>query len=189
MTSPADTVRSKHHRFPGDILPHGVWLSYRFTLSSWDAQELLFEHGITVSHEALRQRWHKLLKDYTNRLRRRRPQPGNTWYALNVSDFVDGRSWSVGGGVRRKKAPLCARHRLETREPLRRSTASLDARHPARHGATGAPSSSCCLQTLAALIHCQCHRKRSRSTPVPPAPALAPPEVAFPAWDHRTRQR
>jgi hypothetical protein len=45
MTSPADTVCYKHHRFPGEIIRHRVWLSYRFTLSYRDAQELLFEHG------------------------------------------------------------------------------------------------------------------------------------------------
>lgn len=46
MPPPADTTRYKNHRFPGEIISHGVW-SYR------DAQELLFERGITVSHEAI----------------------------------------------------------------------------------------------------------------------------------------
>ena len=40
MTPPADTVRYKNHRFPGKIISHGVWLSYRFTLSYRDVQEL-----------------------------------------------------------------------------------------------------------------------------------------------------
>ena len=55
MTPPADTERYKHHRFPGEIISHGVWLYYRFTLSYRDVEELLFERGITVSHEAIRQ--------------------------------------------------------------------------------------------------------------------------------------
>src|SRR5712691_8741005 len=50
MTPPAHPERYKNHRFPGEIISHGVWLYYRFTLSSRDVQELLFERGITVSH-------------------------------------------------------------------------------------------------------------------------------------------
>ena len=55
MTPPADPERYKNHRFPGEIISHGVWLYYRFTLSYRDVQELLFERGIDVSHEAIRQ--------------------------------------------------------------------------------------------------------------------------------------
>jgi hypothetical protein len=35
MIPPADTERSKHHRFPGAMISHGVWLYYRFTLSGF----------------------------------------------------------------------------------------------------------------------------------------------------------
>ena len=76
MTPPADTERYKKHRFPGEIISHGVWLSSRFTLSYRDVEELLFERGITVSHEAIRKWCRKFGQDYANRLRRRRPQPG-----------------------------------------------------------------------------------------------------------------
>ena len=74
MTPPADPERYKNHRFPGEIISHGVWLYYRFTLSYRDVEELLFERGITVSHEAIRQWCRKFGQDYANRLRRRRPQ-------------------------------------------------------------------------------------------------------------------
>jgi hypothetical protein len=50
MTPPADPKRYKYHRFPGDIISHGVWLSYRFPLSYRDVQELLCERGIDVTH-------------------------------------------------------------------------------------------------------------------------------------------
>ena len=80
MTPPADTEQYKNHRFPGEIISHGVWLSYRFILSYRDVQELLFERGIAVSHEALRQWCRKFGQDYANRLRRRRPRPGDTWH-------------------------------------------------------------------------------------------------------------
>jgi putative transposase len=85
VTPPADTVHYKNHRFPGEIISHGVWLYYRFTLSYRDAQELLFERGITVSHEAIRQWYRKFGQDYANRLRRRRPQPGDKWYLVRSS--------------------------------------------------------------------------------------------------------
>ena len=43
MTPPADPERYKNHRFPGEIISHGVWLYYRFPLSYRDVEELLFE--------------------------------------------------------------------------------------------------------------------------------------------------
>src|SRR5215510_1875519 len=45
MTPPANAERYKNHHFPVEILGHGVWLSYRFILSSRDVQELLCEPG------------------------------------------------------------------------------------------------------------------------------------------------
>jgi hypothetical protein len=33
MTPPADPERYKNHRFPGEIISHGVWLYYRFPLT------------------------------------------------------------------------------------------------------------------------------------------------------------
>ena len=80
MTPPADPDRYKNHRFPGEIISHGVWLYYRFTLSDRDVQELLFERGVTVSHEAIRKWCRKFGQEYANRLRRRRPQPGDKWH-------------------------------------------------------------------------------------------------------------
>ena len=55
MTPPANSERYKNHRFPGEIIRHGVWLYYRFPLSDRDVQELLCERGIDVTHEAIRQ--------------------------------------------------------------------------------------------------------------------------------------
>jgi putative transposase len=80
MPPPANTERYKNHRCPGDIMRHGVWLYYRFTLSYRDVQELLCERGVTVSHEAIRQWCRKFGQDDAHRLRRRRPQPGDTWH-------------------------------------------------------------------------------------------------------------
>src|SRR5215813_9038464 len=91
MTPPTDPERYKNHRFPGEIISHGVWLSYRFTLSYRDVQELLFERGITVSHEAVRQWCQKFGQDYANRLRRRRPRPGDKWHLDEVCVTINGK--------------------------------------------------------------------------------------------------
>jgi putative transposase len=90
MTPPADPERYKNHRFPGEIISHGVWLYYRFTLSYRDVEELLFERGITVSHEAVRQWCRKFGQEYANRLRRRRPQPGDKWHLDEVFLTING---------------------------------------------------------------------------------------------------
>jgi hypothetical protein len=80
MTPPANPARYKNHRFPGEIISHCVWLYYRFTLSYRDVQELLFERGINVTYEAIRQWCHKFGQDYANQLKRRRPRPGDKWH-------------------------------------------------------------------------------------------------------------
>jgi transposase-like protein len=49
MTPLANTERYKNHRFPGEIISHGVWLYYRFTLSYRDVQKLLFEESEVFS--------------------------------------------------------------------------------------------------------------------------------------------
>ena len=79
MTPPADPARYQNHRFPWEIMSHGVWLYYRFPLSYRDVQALLFERGIDVTHEAIRQWCRKFGQDYANQLKRRHAQPGDKW--------------------------------------------------------------------------------------------------------------
>src|SRR5262249_27583159 len=87
---PINAEGYKNHRFPAAIINHGVWLYYRFTLSYRDVQEFLFERGIIVSHEAIRQWCRKFGQDYANRLRRRRPQRGDKWYLDEVFLTING---------------------------------------------------------------------------------------------------
>jgi hypothetical protein len=56
MDTPTRTNRYRNHRFPAEIISHGVWLYYRFCLSYRDVEELLFVRGVTVSYEAIRVR-------------------------------------------------------------------------------------------------------------------------------------
>src|SRR5437879_5401621 len=90
MTPPAAPERYKNHRFPGEIISHGVWLYYRFPLSYRDVQELLLERGVDVTHEAIRQWCLKFGQDYANRLKRRRAQPGDKWHLDEVFLTING---------------------------------------------------------------------------------------------------
>ena len=56
MTPPADPDRYKNHRFPSEIISHGVWLYYRFTLSYRDVEEGL--NIAKLSRTAVRARHH-----------------------------------------------------------------------------------------------------------------------------------
>jgi hypothetical protein len=47
------------------------------------------------------------------------------WKSLNLSEFVVGRSWSVGRGVRHNEAPLFSRNWLENSEGTCSSIASV----------------------------------------------------------------
>ncbi len=53
--SPLSSNHYKHHRFPAEIISHGVWLYYRFCLSYRDLEERLFARGIVGTYEAIRQ--------------------------------------------------------------------------------------------------------------------------------------
>src|ERR687892_2595213 len=90
MPPPATSQRHKNHRFPAEIINHGVWLYYRFCLSYCDVEELLFARGIAVSYEAIRQWCRKFGQDYANQLRRRRPRPGDKWYLDEVFLTING---------------------------------------------------------------------------------------------------
>jgi putative transposase len=91
MTPPAYPARDKNHRFPGEIISDGVWLSCRFPLSYRDVQELLFERGIDVTHEAICQWCRKFGQDYTNQSKRRRAQPGDKWHPVEVFLTINGK--------------------------------------------------------------------------------------------------
>jgi putative transposase len=54
MTPPPPTPLYKRHRFPAEIMSYCVWLSFRFSLSYRDGQEMMAERGVIVSHAAVR---------------------------------------------------------------------------------------------------------------------------------------
>jgi putative transposase len=95
MTPPANTESDKHHRFPGEIISHGVWRYDRVYLSYRDVEDLLLERGIHVTYEAIRQWCRKFGQAYANQLRRRRPRPGDTWHLDEVFLTINGKQHSL----------------------------------------------------------------------------------------------
>ena len=48
--APVDQSPYQSYRIPPEIIAHAVWLYFRFHLSFRDAQDLLAERGLVVSH-------------------------------------------------------------------------------------------------------------------------------------------
>jgi putative transposase len=88
--NPPAIDRYKNHRFPTEIISHGVWLYFRFCLSYRDVEELLFARGIIVTYEAIRKWCRKFGQQYANQLRRRRPRPGDKWHLDEVFITING---------------------------------------------------------------------------------------------------
>jgi len=90
MHTSAPIHRYTHHRFPAEIISHGVWLYYRFCLSYRDVEELLFARGVIVTYEAIRKWCQKFGQAYANQLRRWRPKPGDKWHLDEVFLTING---------------------------------------------------------------------------------------------------
>jgi len=54
MNTLPPTTLYKRHRFPAEIISHGVWLYFRFCLSYRDVEELMAERGVILTYEAVR---------------------------------------------------------------------------------------------------------------------------------------
>src|SRR6266568_7312584 len=79
-----NTTASNSKGFPSEMISHAVWLSFRFSLSYRDVEELLAQRGIVVTSETVRQWCLKCGQSYANELRRRRPRCGDKWYLDEV---------------------------------------------------------------------------------------------------------
>jgi putative transposase len=86
-------------RFPPEIIAHAVWLSFRFSLSFRDVEELLAQRGIVVSYETVRQWRLKFGQTSANELRRRRPRCGDTWHLDEVFLTINGKRHYVWRAV------------------------------------------------------------------------------------------
>jgi transposase-like protein len=52
MNTPPPTNPHKRHRFPAEIISHGVWLYCRFCLSYQEVEELMAARGVILTYEA-----------------------------------------------------------------------------------------------------------------------------------------
>jgi putative transposase len=78
------------HRFPAEIIGHAVWLYHVFSLSLRDVELLLAERGIAVSYETVRRWGRKFAATFANRVKRRRPRPGDRWHMDEVFIRIQG---------------------------------------------------------------------------------------------------
>jgi putative transposase len=90
MHTAAPTHPDKHHRFPAEIISHGVWLYFRCCLRYRDVEELLLARGVIVTYEAIRKWCRKFGQAYANQLRCRRPKPGDKWHLDEVFLTIHG---------------------------------------------------------------------------------------------------
>src|SRR6516225_11995483 len=72
------------HRFPAELISHAVWLYQVFSLSFRDVELILAERGVVVSYESIRRWCLKFGASFADKLRRRRPRPGDKWYLDEV---------------------------------------------------------------------------------------------------------
>jgi putative transposase len=78
------------HRFPAEIISHTVWLYFRFALSYRDVEEIMAVRGVVVTYETIREWCLKFGQTYANRLRRRRPRPGDKWHMDEMFIKING---------------------------------------------------------------------------------------------------
>ena len=80
----------KGYRYPIEIIGHAVWLYHRFALSLRDVEELMLARGVVVSYETIRSWCARFGPDYANKLRWRRPRPGDKWHLDEVFVTING---------------------------------------------------------------------------------------------------
>ena len=89
MRTPPDPHH--RHRFPAEIIAHANWLYHVFSLSLRDVELILAERGVIVSHESIRRWCLKFGQAFANKLRRRRPRPGDKWHLDEVFIRIRGK--------------------------------------------------------------------------------------------------
>ncbi len=89
MRNPPDPHH--RHRFPAEIIAHANWLYHVFSLSLRDVELILAERGVIVSHESIRRWCLKFGQAFADKLRRRRPRPGDKWHLDEVFIRIRGK--------------------------------------------------------------------------------------------------
>ena len=82
MTTASNPYRG--FRFPAEVIEHAVWLYHCFSLSLREVETILAARGIVVSYESIRDWGLRFGQLFANKLKRRRPQPGDKWHLDEV---------------------------------------------------------------------------------------------------------
>ena len=83
-------------RYPREVIQHAVWLYHCFSLRLRDVELILAARGVVVSCESIREWGLRFGRLFTNRLKRRRPTPGDKWHLDEVFIRIRGKqhySW------------------------------------------------------------------------------------------------
>lgn len=68
------------HRFPTSVISQAVRWYFRFQFSLRDIEEVLFERGVTVSHETVCRWCDKFGASFAHRVKAAHRKPGSTWH-------------------------------------------------------------------------------------------------------------
>ena len=111
----------KRHRFPPEIICHGVWLYFRFTLSFRDVEEMLAQRGIDVSYETVRCWAIKFGPQIARNLKRRRPSPSARWHLDEMVVNIRGRRMFLWRAVddEGEVLDMIVQHRRDTAAALK----------------------------------------------------------------------
>ena len=85
---PASSIRG--HRFPEEIISQCVWLYFNFCVSLRDVELMMAFTGVQLSYETVRRWCDKFGKSYADKLRRKRPKPGDKWHLDEVFLKING---------------------------------------------------------------------------------------------------
>ena len=78
------------HRFPAEIISHAIWLYHMFSLSLRDVELIFAERGVVLTYETIRRWCHKFGRGFAEKLRKRRPRPGDRWHLDEVFIRIQG---------------------------------------------------------------------------------------------------
>ena len=84
MNIPSSMPRLKGFRFPREFVAYAVWIYYRFSLSTADAEDLLAERGVFVSRETVRKWVNRFGPHFAACIKRDRPTANNKWHLDEV---------------------------------------------------------------------------------------------------------
>jgi len=82
--------RYPNFRFPITVTSHAIWLYNRFPLSYRDVSDLLFERGIEVSHQTVKDWNEKFGALFAGEIRKRRKKPSGRWHIDEVYLKING---------------------------------------------------------------------------------------------------